>query len=515
MSDQFFSTNKTPPSKNAVGRVYTENQGIANDLEFPLIAAIGKEAVKPFNTTDTLQDLITRNARDNANYDPNLQDIDLEAKNGFLDIPSFLSYPQDLGRNRRHHHFMVFNIYQGSSDNVRLVQREIKQMESALLAKGQSGIGSQDASKDSADNSRRVLTEAGFPPEQIEEFVRAFVGATGDLVVFGITADERINVFEELFLGKIQALSAANAEKNGDGNVGLGDIASAFAETAVDGIGELWDYFAQYFEASLRDNLDPRNQPKRNDSQVGVSGRRVNRAKKERNLLLANRRFNFANVKSKDTICLYMPLKITFNDQLMYAEEEMGGAKQLIDSLVLKRGSVSGLIEKAGTNKLADIAAMGSQLGIENVNVQGLRNAVTRSTTNPRREMMFKDVGMRSHSFSYEFAPRNEQEAQTVLDIIRMLRYHAYPGLLGGGGHFFTFPAEFEATFYTIAENGAVLVNDNLPKLPKLALQSVNVDYSGAGDFKTFSDAKPAFIRLELQFTEMEQLTNEHIIHGY
>jgi hypothetical protein len=59
------------------------------------------------------------------------------------------------------------------------------------------------------------------------------------------------------------------------------------------------------------------------------------------------------------------------------------------------------------------------------------------------------------------------------------------------------------------------VINDNLPKLPRLALQSINVDYAAAGDFKTFTDSKPAFIRLELGFQEMEQLTNEHIVHGY
>jgi hypothetical protein len=210
-----------------------------------------------------------------------------------------------------------------------------------------------------------------------------------------------------------------------------------------------------------------------------------------------------------------MPLKIAFNDQLVYSEEEMGMTKQLMDTLVLKRGGVSGLVEKAGTNKIADALTITNQVGIDNLNVQGLRNATTRSVSNPRREMAFKDVGMRTHTFSFDFAPKNEEEAQMVLDIIRMLRYHAYPGLQGGGGHFFTFPAEFEATFYTVAENGAILVNDNLPKIPKLALQAVSVDYSSAGDYKTFSDSQPAFIRLELQFTEMEQLTNEHIIHGY
>jgi hypothetical protein len=211
-----------------------------------------------------------------------------------------------------------------------------------------------------------------------------------------------------------------------------------------------------------------------------------------------------------------MPLKIAFNDQLIYSEEDMGMAKAVLDGIAGKRGAASALVEKAGVNTVANLIDKGTgALNLEGVNITGLRNAATRSVSNPRREALFKDVALRSHSFSFEFSPSDPEEAQMVLDIIKMFRFHAYPGLMGGGGHFFTFPAEFQATFYTITPDGAILVNDNLPKLPRLALQSVNVDYSGAGDFKTFIDAKPAFIKLDLTFQEMEQLTSEHIIHGY
>jgi hypothetical protein len=248
----------------------------------------------------------------------------------------------------------------------------------------------------------------------------------------------------------------------------------------------------------------------------GISGRKVNRPKWEQNILLANRRFGYANVKSKDTICLYMPLKITANDQLIYSDEDMGMMRSLISAVTLQRGGVSSVVEKAGTQAIANLINQATgMLGIEAANIQAARNASTRSVTNPRREMMFKDVGIRNHSFTFEFAPKNPREAQTVLDIIRMFRYHAYPALRGGGGHFFKFPAEFEATFFTITDAGAAVVNDHLPKLPRLALAGVNVDYSAAGDFKTFHDSKPAFITMTLEFQEMEQLNNEHIVHGY
>jgi hypothetical protein len=259
-----------------------------------------------------------------------------------------------------------------------------------------------------------------------------------------------------------------------------------------------------------------------NSEEVGVrknqdgTSRKVNKPLNEQMILLANRRFNLANVKSKDTICLYMPQKIAFNDNLIYSEEDMGMSKVVLDSVLMKRGSISAGVEKVAVGGVANLINQATgMVGLEGVNLQAVRNAATRSVANPRREAMFRDVGLRTHSFSFQFAPRNPDEAEMVLNIIRMFRYHAHPGLRGGGGHFFTFPAEFQVSFHTITEGGIVLTNDNLPKLPRLALQSISVDYSDAGDFKTFTDAKPAFIRLDLQFQEMEQLTNEHIIHGY
>ena len=319
-----------------------------------------------------------------------------------------------------------------------------------------------------------------------------------------------------------------NANINEDGAViGAG---GAVLDVGAEIFRQAKTYFESFIISEQRNYFDGLT-ASNNFEQVGISGKKVRRNKNEQSILLANRRFNFANTKSKDTICLYMPQKIMFNDQLLYSEEEMGNAKLALQTAMGKRGAPSALLEKAGTNKISSIVDQITQgIGLGPVNLQGVRNATTRTVSNPRREALFKDVGIRSHSFTFEFAPRNSQEADTVLNIIRMLRYHAYPGLLGGGGHFYTFPAEFEMTFYTVSKAitsttrsglaqadsfGAVTVNDNLPRMPRLALVSVTVDYSNAGDYKTFHDGKPAFIRLDLQFQEMEQLTNEHIIHGY
>jgi hypothetical protein len=504
------SINKQP------GTEYTEDANIPSLYEYSRIEARANGQLSIQNKNiDSLQDLIldSKNQR-SSTQDPNFSGIG--GKNAMLGIPSFLTYPLDLGTNKRFHHFIVFNIYQGTSDEITLKQREINQMASTSLAKGGMQFGGQ-LNGIAAVANESDLRNQGFTPKQIREFIDAYNGATGSvMVVGGITANERILAIDKLFQGQFNNIFGDKlAAEDGTVGVAIGAVkalAAIVGDITNDAIGLL----TETINSSIRDYTDPANQPQRNENQVGASGRKVNRQKNEQGILLANRRFNFANTKSKDTICLYMPLKISFNDQLIYSENDMGMTKNLLDALAGKRGASSALLEKAGVGAISNLIGKAtSSVGLESINVQSLRNANTRSVTNPRRETLFSDVTTRTHSFSFEFAPRNVEEAQMSLDIIKMLRYHAYPGLLGGGGHFFTFPAEFEATFYTIDPNGVVLVNDNLPKMGRLALQSVSVDYSGAGDFKTFKDAKPAFMRMDLAFSEMEQLTSEHIIHGY
>jgi hypothetical protein len=428
--------------------------------------------------------------------------------NEILGIPSFLRYPHDLGINRRYHHFIVFNIYQGDSDSVRLEQRKQNQVLSVQQLFG--GVAG-------AETEERILRAAGVTgaagDTQYDEYLKLLRGLTDttnsvttDSVNFA-AVDETIDLMRQI------------QEKGFIDAIGDKQFISGTTDVLKSTFEDVKEFLETMGSRGRPESMEIYNQEANRVGKdvKGISkGKSINREAKEQNILLANRRFGYANVRSKDTVCLYMPLKIQFNDQLIYSEEDMGSMRILLDSLSANKGGINALIEKAGTGYLADgVATISSIAKLEAPAVQAARNAGTRSVTNPRREAMFRDVGLRTHSFAFEFAPKNSQEAQEVLHIIKMFRYHAYPALRGGGGHFFRFPAEFEAQFYTLDGAGSAFINDNLPKLPRLALTNISVDYSGAGDYKTFYDAKPAFIRMELQFQEMEQLNNEHIVHGY
>ena len=429
--------------------------------------------------------------------------------NEILGIPSFLRYPHDLGVNRRYHHFVVFNIYQGDSDSVRLEQRKQNQVLSVQQLFG--GVLGGDSPAEILRASGVTGDSTNTQYAQYLELLQGLTNTTNSVTTDSINFSAADGTLE---------LMTQIREKGFIDAVGDKEFIKVTTDILKSTANEVKEFIETLGGRGRPSSLDEYTKEADRVSTFvqGISkGKSINREKKEQNILLANRRFAYANVRSKDTICLYMPLKIQFNDQLIYSEEDMGSMRILIDSLSGNKGGVNALIEKVGTGYLADgIATVSNIAKLEAPAVQAARNAGTRSVTNPRREAMFRDVGLRTHSFAFEFAPKNSQEAQEVLHIIKMFRYHAYPALRGGGGHFFKFPAEFEAQFYTIEDQtGAAVINDNLPKLPRLALTNISVDYSGAGDYKTFHDAKPAFIRMELQFQEMEQLNNEHIVHGY
>jgi hypothetical protein len=496
---------------------YKEDETIGDatysELKFTASAGSNKRYYERFFAADSLEDMIVESNQSDATRSPEFKDFIKKSTYSLgEDLPRLLYYPHDLGNNARYKHFIVLNIYQGDSEQVNLSTREKRnrdQAVSAVLARG----GNQWRLSDEEING--ALIQGGYDPfsKDFEEAKRIYENS-----VDGITLSQP---------GFIDSNGIDFGLANFEGGENSGWL--QFGGQVLDKAKEEGAEFLQSL-VQTTDFLDPKNQTAKNYDQKGISGRKVNRPKNEQNILLANRRFNNANVKTKDTICLYMPQKITFGDQLVYSEEEMGPIKSLSDAITGKRGGLAGLVERGSVKAVTDVILGGLgglskiTLGLDAVspvvnlagdlNFQGARNANTRSSANPRRELLFRDPAIRTHQFSFEFAPKNPTEAETALDIIRLLRYHAYPGLRTGGA-FFTFPAEFEMSFYTIDGVGNLFVNDNLPKMPRLALQSINVDYSPTESFKTFPDSKPAFIRLELGFMEMEQLTNEHIIHGF
>ena len=161
-----------------------------------------------------------------------------------------------------------------------------------------------------------------------------------------------------------------------------------------------------------------------------------------------------------------------------------------------------------------------------NVNVGAALEATSKKVNNPYREQLFKNMEFRKHSFSYQFAPKNKAELESVMQIIQLFKYHMHPEKTQDR-LFLIYPSEFQIEYrynsvgeFDIAPEDAELVqtsrNTWLSKIGSCVLENMRVTY-GNQDFVTIkgTGGAPGFINMELTFAETEVLTNDRIGQNY
>ena len=132
------------------------------------------------------------------------------------------------------------------------------------------------------------------------------------------------------------------------------------------------------------------------------------------------------------------------------------------------------------------------------------QKAARLTTGNSKQEQLFKGVDFRTFSFDYEFQPKSEGEANSVLQIIRMFRHHMLPEYWDFANFMYIYPSEFEVKYY----NG-VAENEYLEKQMTAVLTSCQVNYTPDGQFNTFANGMPTKIKMTLQFKELAVPTKE------
>ena len=148
--------------------------------------------------------------------------------------------------------------------------------------------------------------------------------------------------------------------------------------------------------------------------------------------------------------------------------------------------------------------------------VSGAITKITGFAENPFSEVVFKGVGHRDFSYTYNLTARNKEEVEDINKIITLFKYHMHPSLNFdvAGGRYFKVPSEFEIHY---AYQGQL--NNYLNKISRCVLTAVEVNYGG-DEFTTFRQfdgdgAAPVQISMTLNFTETEIMTKETIADGY
>ena len=134
---------------------------------------------------------------------------------------------------------------------------------------------------------------------------------------------------------------------------------------------------------------------------------------------------------------------------------------------------------------------------------------LTRSSgriTNKNLELLFSGQNLRQFSFAFQFAPRNNNEAQAVRKIIRFFKQGSAPkkSALGdqGSAFFLKTPNVFRISYRKGLEDHIKGLN----KFKICACQGVGINYAPNGYASYQDDSQPVSVSMSLSFTELTPL---------
>ena len=233
---------------------------------------------------------------------------------------------------------------------------------------------------------------------------------------------------------------------------------------------------------------------------------------------------NFARTikRSTDTIALYMPDTLLFQQNQSYPDLSLTGTLASLGSISQAGGAIVDEL-KSGSNALDKIKSIGKNMSpfianqiSGNPALTAAFAAVTGTVVNPMLELIYSSPEFRSFQFDFKFYPRDEKEAVAVQNIINRLYFHQSPEVAKvgdtGEGFFLVPPSEFDISFYY---NGKI--NPNIPKISTCVLTGINVNYAPNG-FAAYEvqgentpslgrTGMPVAIEMTLMFKETEIMT--------
>jgi hypothetical protein len=138
-----------------------------------------------------------------------------------------------------------------------------------------------------------------------------------------------------------------------------------------------------------------------------------------------------------------------------------------------------------------------------NVTAEGILARTSGQVLNSNMELLFQGVQLRSFNFTFNLAPRFEEEANDVKKIIRTFKSSMAAKTSGGtgAGLFISSPEVFQLTYKSGNKK-----HPFLHSFKPCALVSMGVDYAGSGVYATYEDSTPVHMKLSLSFQELNPI---------
>ena len=168
--------------------------------------------------------------------------------------------------------------------------------------------------------------------------------------------------------------------------------------------------------------------------------------------------------------------------------------------------TASGALKDEGVKNAIIAALSGAAVGSlgGTVTPSQIVSRATGQVFNPNLELLFNGVNLRVFPFTFEFFPRNKEEADEVKLILRRLKYSMLPEKGGAAGIFISAPYIFQLE-YMKGRNKHPFLNRFKP----MALTNMSVNYTGSNTYSTFYDGSPTHIKVQLLFKELNPIYKE------
>jgi len=222
-----------------------------------------------------------------------------------------------------------------------------------------------------------------------------------------------------------------------------------------------------------------------------------------------------------DSVALYLPGGVQDTTTANYNDSKTGIAGFLVATGAVAMGGDAKKISEsivAGTEGiLKDSAARAIGLVAEIGGAEGAEQLVKKAfgeADNPYMEVLFDSMALRTFTYNFTFAPKNEQEALEVQKIIQLFRFHMAPELRPGVNRYLGLPSQFDLHYMYLSKDGATSENNYYNRIATCVLQNCDVNYTPNG-VKSFEDGGPVTTTMTLAFKEIELLTKDKIAEGY
>lgn len=183
--------------------------------------------------------------------------------------------------------------------------------------------------------------------------------------------------------------------------------------------------------------------------------------------------------------------------------------KGILDAAKTASGDLVGLAKDGATQNAINSAfgAAAANLFGANTSAAGVLARSSGQILNPNTELLFNGVKLRSFNFTFNLAPRSDDEARVIQQIVRTFKLNMAPTTGAGGGLkglFLKSPNVFQLQYMKGAQP-----HPYLNKFVVAALTNMQVNYTGSGTYMTYHDGMPVHMTMTLSFQELSPIYAE------